>query len=122
MIVLLVIVALVGIAAWRYGADSRDGRDWKPASFPPAARNDAYRRDHSLRRDLAAIHRLLSRSATAHHAQADRQGRHAQAHWLRWTRTEQGWRLTGSVLPPHRRDDEPPTDAATPRDPAGSAQ
>lgn len=30
LLVVLAVSVFVSLAAWRFGADSRDGRDWKP--------------------------------------------------------------------------------------------
>ena len=30
VLVVIVLLAVIGFAGWRWGADSRDGRDWAP--------------------------------------------------------------------------------------------
>ena len=40
MALVLVLIALTALAVWRFGADSRDGRDWASRSEP--ARNTPY--------------------------------------------------------------------------------
>ena len=63
MLIALIVVFLVIVVAWRYGADTTDGRDWKTNS-PRAARG--YRRQHSpaadLRRVGAGLRRATGRS------------------------------------------------------------
>ncbi len=104
----------------RYGADSRDGQDWRTRSdgrMPPEVA--AYHREHSPARDLATICRMLHRAAIAfvefNRAQVDMRERHlrSQQAWdadeLRWVETSDGWRLDGRIVPPmpHRRDVDP---------------
>jgi hypothetical protein len=57
-------MVLIALAAWRYGADSRDGPERNPfaplgstASDALSAPSDAYRRAHTPADDLAALAR-----------------------------------------------------------------
>ncbi|HEY2206299.1 MAG TPA: hypothetical protein VGH99_17655 [Pseudonocardia sp.] len=106
---LLITLALL---APRYGADSRDGRDWTAGRAARAAR--------PVRRtpgdDLRTLAGLPGRIGTAVAGAWLRQERAWGAAWsayqpwrgdeqprptqLRWQRGRDGWRLVGSVAPP----------------------
>ena len=60
----VIVVALLYLAVLRYGADSRDGLDWR-TSVLPLPRRPEYRRDpsRSPRADLARLIGLLRSGA-----------------------------------------------------------
>ena len=60
MLIALIIAGLVVVVAWRYGADTTDGRDWKTNS---PRTTGGYRRQHSPTTDLRRLGSGLRRAA-----------------------------------------------------------
>lgn len=99
------VVALLGLAASRYGADTRGGREW--ARWQPRAES-GYRRAHLVRGDLRSVHRALGRARRAvvvgHRLTAASHGAPLPARWvgparhLHWVRGADGWRLSGGSI------------------------
>ncbi len=112
------VLALLALAAWRYGADSRDGRDWQQPTRDSRPDRPTYRRAHTPGADLASVRRgigrLVAAVADAHRQQVTMWERYLelQRPWerdaLRWVRTRRGWVLDGRVAPatPPVRPDE----------------
>ncbi len=109
------LLALLALAAWRYGADTRDGRDWSSAGRGAGPQAPGYRRAHSPGADVAAVRRRIGRLvaavADAHREQVTMWERYIalQRPWhkdrLRWVRTRRGWILEGRVAPPVTPDE-----------------
>jgi hypothetical protein len=109
LVIAAAILALMGATAWRYGADSRDGRDWR-IDRPLGPDGPAYRRAHTLGADLASLRRRIGRLmagiADLHRDQVTMWehyfavGRPWERDLLRWVRTGRGWVLRGHVAPP----------------------
>lgn len=109
LVLVISLISLLALAVWRYGADSRDGRDWQRAADPAVPGRAPYRRAHTPASDLASVGRQIGRLASAiaefHRAQIDLWERfHAsQRPWeterLHWARTRRGWVLRGRVAP-----------------------
>jgi hypothetical protein len=66
MLWISLVLVLIALAAWRYGADSRDGPERNPfaplgsvASTALSAPADGYRRAHTPADDLAALARAV---------------------------------------------------------------
>ncbi len=103
------LISLLTVAVWRYGADSRDGRDWQRAADPAVAGRAPYRRAHTPAADLVSVGRSIRRLVAAivefHRAQTDLWERYhaAQRPWeterLHWARTRRGWVLRGRCAP-----------------------
>ncbi|MHA6792673.1 hypothetical protein ACVGVM_04015 [Pseudonocardia bannensis] len=72
-LVLMLILVGIALAAPRYGADSRDGADWRFTTGPPSPPRTPVRR-HTVAGDLAAVYRWLR-------VRAERQCVHS--HWPR---------------------------------------
>lgn len=122
---LLVLVAFVVLAllTLRYGADSRDGADWR---FRESWLDGTARRTrHTVTADLRAVVGLLRRLGQGAPRAWDRQERAWGACWqahqpwrgddlpdrcdeLHWRRVNGGWRLVGRLLPM-----PPPTDRSS---------
>lgn len=111
MLLVVAMLVLGWVAIVRYGADSRDGRDWLPPAGGGSARPRLIpQRRNSPRRDFLAVLALLRRSGAGlvafHRAQADLWERYlslpAEDAPLRWVRTGRGWRLAGRTVPPVR--------------------
>lgn len=97
---LIVTIALILLTGLRYGADSRDGRDWR--RWDRSRLRTGYTRRHSPLRDLRRLGRAI-RSVHEGHTQAWECYLRAQRPWesrsMRWSRGLGGWRLDGDKLP-----------------------
>lgn len=106
--VLIALLAVLALSGLRYGADTRDGRDWRRG---PQPRTSGYRRQHSLPADLRRLARSIRDSYRAQNDLWERYFR-AQRPWesrtLRWTRDHRGWRLEGDTMPRRPRTPSAP--------------
>lgn len=115
LLLLPLLLGLLWLAAWRYGADSRDGRDrgGQPSTRMPGTQTIAGTapagRVSSPAHDLVALGRRLRRVPSAlvrfNRGQVDlwesyfRAQRPWDSDWLRWVHGPDGWRLHGRVAP-----------------------
>ena len=97
LLVLFLLFTALALAAARWGADSRDGRDWQPVEDPAGAP----RVDREGR--VAAVRRSVGRAWTDHVELQERfelLNRPWEETFLHWSGEGQDRQLHGSVPPP----------------------